>query len=157
MGNGFPDEPVYPRLVQGLDQLPGEIKGSELDYSEEIDECAIGLNQVEKARGTDLLLQRLTQRGRLVTAAQLAQGQIEGADGAAVDNGLLDEPVYPRLVQGLDQLAGEIKGGVLDYAEELDDSAVGLDQIEEARGTDLLIQRSTQRGRLLAHVQCAQG
>ena len=46
-------------------------------------------------------------------------------------NGLLDEPVYPRFVQGLDQLAGEIKGGALDYAEELNDSAVVLDQIEE--------------------------
>ena len=128
-----------------------------MDDPEQLKYGTVGLDQIEETRGADLLLQRLTQRGRLITAVQLAQGEIESADGAAKSDGLLDEPLHPRLVEALDQRAGEIGGGVSDDPEQLKHGAFGLNQVEKARGADLLLQRLTQRGRLVTAAQLAQG
>ena len=73
----------------------------------------------------------------LLVAVQRKQRDAEGADGAVVLDGLLDELLHAHLVQGVDQRAGELGAGVLDDLEQLEDGAVGFNEIQKTRCPDL--------------------
>ena len=72
----------------------------------------------------------------LLVAVQLAQREVKGADGAAVLDRFFNELLHAHLVQGVDQRAGEVGAGVLDDLEQLDDGAVGFDQLQLLRRID---------------------